>query len=441
MLGAAAQLGNTVSALPALSFISSDMSTKLDDMTDDFGDAFLFADKTDLDLQPRNAQIMTAQIEVPESASRNYPWPPLGGNRQIRLVKIIPSNDSHGLTQLATDFGSVTQTCDILSTSSPKQSFRATVQTAELGSPSRPRYVALSYTWLEFPHTFPLLVSDERSESSSVNTSETKAVLYINASLHSFLQRLFSDTSNAQALTLWIDQICIDQTNDVEKSQQVRLMKDIFANADKTFIWLGETDEDSDLAIKVLNSVTHLRPLAESEQQEQTYSQEKTKATSLVNKADLRNPNSAVTRNRTAIGRLLNRPYFGRAWIYQEAAVSRRALVKIGPHEIDFSLFSHAVTLYSDAEEQVSRDFGRSLSRSTKGPTTLGTIEVGRRKLRSFTPEDGEEADQWTPTAFLNLLTRLAGTVKAKDDRDLIFAFLGFLPQDPQRPLISPDYT
>jgi hypothetical protein len=42
---------------------------------------------------------------------------------------------------------------------------------------------------------------------------------------------------------LWIDSVCIDQTSDEEKSQQVPLMGDIYRLARRTVVWLGEGDE------------------------------------------------------------------------------------------------------------------------------------------------------------------------------------------------------
>ena len=45
--------------------------------------------------------------------------------------------------------------------------------------------------------------------------------------------------------TLWIDAICIDQSNDDEKSVQVSLMGDVYRLANNVLIWLGE-DEDPD---------------------------------------------------------------------------------------------------------------------------------------------------------------------------------------------------
>ena len=46
---------------------------------------------------------------------------------------------------------------------------------------------------------------------------------------------------------LWIDAICIDQSNVEERNHQVPLMKTIYSNADAVQVWLGEpTDGDYD---------------------------------------------------------------------------------------------------------------------------------------------------------------------------------------------------
>jgi hypothetical protein len=45
---------------------------------------------------------------------------------------------------------------------------------------------------------------------------------------------------------LWIDQICIDQSRDVEKGHQVAQLLQIFLKATSVFVWLGQTFDGSD---------------------------------------------------------------------------------------------------------------------------------------------------------------------------------------------------
>lgn len=47
---------------------------------------------------------------------------------------------------------------------------------------------------------------------------------------------------------LWADSICINQTDDDEKSRQVALMGDIYRQASKVLIWVGEADEGCDMS-------------------------------------------------------------------------------------------------------------------------------------------------------------------------------------------------
>jgi hypothetical protein len=48
---------------------------------------------------------------------------------------------------------------------------------------------------------------------------------------------------NDKARTLWADQICIDQDNAVEKSQQISLMDIIYRNARHVLVWLGQDQQ------------------------------------------------------------------------------------------------------------------------------------------------------------------------------------------------------
>jgi hypothetical protein len=83
-----------------------------------------------------------------------------------------------------------------------------------------PPYLALSYVW----------GSEESSEIILINGHE----ITIRRNLWNFLVHVFEDNVQVQpgmevvSQLLWIDAICIDQTNMSERASQVRLMKDIY---------------------------------------------------------------------------------------------------------------------------------------------------------------------------------------------------------------------
>jgi hypothetical protein len=53
---------------------------------------------------------------------------------------------------------------------------------------------------------------------------------------------------------LWIDAICIDQTNHPEKEDQIQLMSKIYGLAQRVIVWLGKATDSSDLAIKEIRA-------------------------------------------------------------------------------------------------------------------------------------------------------------------------------------------
>lgn len=49
---------------------------------------------------------------------------------------------------------------------------------------------------------------------------------------------------------LWVDAICIDQESRVEREEQVRMMTGIYYKASRVLVWLGEGDNNGDLALR-----------------------------------------------------------------------------------------------------------------------------------------------------------------------------------------------
>ena len=82
-----------------------------------------------------------------------------------------------------------------------------------------PSYVALSYTWEEPP-------------TRSVSIDGKKFEIRMN--LLNFLGTYETDEY------LWIDQICIDQSNPEEQSHQVRMMWKIYSRCNFVLVWLRD---------------------------------------------------------------------------------------------------------------------------------------------------------------------------------------------------------
>jgi hypothetical protein len=93
---------------------------------------------------------------------------------------------------------------------------------------SSEEYEALSYVWGD-PEPCCEIICDGRH-------------LGLTASLHDALRRLRLPDRPRR---LWADQICINQKDKEERSQQVQFMNHIYKNASHVLVWLGPDDKRS----------------------------------------------------------------------------------------------------------------------------------------------------------------------------------------------------
>lgn len=85
-------------------------------------------------------------------------------------------------------------------------------------------YKALSYVW----------GSDVPKDEQSVYCNGVRVPVTLN--LYSALHSLRNATN---VMTIWVDSLCIDQSNERERTRQVRMMREIYSNSQEVVIWLG----------------------------------------------------------------------------------------------------------------------------------------------------------------------------------------------------------
>ena len=94
---------------------------------------------------------------------------------------------------------------------------------------------ALSYVWGSGDTPYTILIDNREYR--------------VGANLHAALLHLRDGFVDR---VLWIDAICIDQTNMAEKGQQVHAMAKIYAKAGRVIVWLGEEVANSDQALEAI---------------------------------------------------------------------------------------------------------------------------------------------------------------------------------------------
>jgi len=113
----------------------------------------------------------------------------------------------------------------------------ATMQAFPLSS--APNFRALSYSWGTGERTHRVLLPE--------------GTFPVTSSLYAALQHVRRITGGP--IVLWIDQICINQDNEAEKTAQVKLMGEIYTRAKQVIAWLGPADGTSDSFMELLANV------------------------------------------------------------------------------------------------------------------------------------------------------------------------------------------
>ncbi|KAI1330728.1 HET domain-containing protein [Xylariaceae sp. FL0255] len=184
-----------------------------------------------------------------------------------------------------------------------------------------PPYYTLSYCWGTDPQSIPLQVG--------------KGTIYINTNLAQGIRRLkelagCKSKGPIQIKYIWIDKICINQSDIFERSSQVCLMGEIYSRSIRTLVWLGaETTSEHD-AWPLLDQI--YRVFREQNPEARTladiplrlYSDERHVALGLP---DLNN------KQWKHLDTLLRIPWFTRIWVVQEVVLSSQdPIVLYGQH-------------------------------------------------------------------------------------------------------------
>jgi len=184
-----------------------------------------------------------------------------------------------------------------------------TIDTYNFGN--APQYKTLSYTW--------------GSQDALSKIKLNDALFLVTPNLLAALQQLRLNQSKSGKSKLWIDAICINQSDNREKNHQVMRMKDIYANAVEVIIWIGKPDNLSGIAFDTL---------------ERFSTHDGTQDGSGTYKDIL----DTAAKRRTAIQHFIERPYFGRVWVIQEVVVAKNATIHCGSFLIDFKVL-HLATM------------------------------------------------------------------------------------------------
>jgi hypothetical protein len=255
-------------------------------------------------------------------------------------------------------------------------------------------YAAISYTWADESGNQALERDIIICSDALLGSRITKVTVNCDLAL-----RRVRDTIKSRML--WIDTLCIDQANAVERGHQVQQMQRIYANAATVYAYIGEAADRSDDLLDALNEYKlggALRQIPVAVQPQ---------------------------RARSWLDAFLRRRWFTRVWCLQEVGMAQRVEVMCGDKTI----------LWSQLVMADLQRFRVDPSARTNSAYTDPYEYYGAFPLILQLPMKGKQP----PNKLYSLLEAARTSCDATDQRDRVYALLGLLElADDEK--IAPDY-
>lgn len=271
----------------------------------------------------------------------------------------------------------------------------------------RGTYEPISYCWKTYIHKHWLGVTyKEKKDQKTFQICIDKADFYITESLQSALQQIRLVT---EIRVLWADSVCINQSDDNEKSVQVAMMGEIYQSGKQTLAWLGNANYWTGRAFKIL-SVAMCKDSEDSESNElsrDVIDKPNQSSQDTGAKPCLRHLRYLWSLWQTGLRSqaycsISCRPYFERAWIVQEVVLSNNVVVMCGKYNLNIT------------GEDLYQAFDKL---AQKNP---GLVPEAYWIKRSF----GDLWDNLELYCLPEMICKLLHT-KASDQRDKLYSTLG----------------
>ncbi|KAI1739066.1 heterokaryon incompatibility protein-domain-containing protein [Xylaria scruposa] len=260
-----------------------------------------------------------------------------------------------------------------------------------------PVYEALSYVW------------GSKTPPSWVRVAEAvESELQVTRNLDVALRHLrYTDRPRF----IWVDALCIDQLNNVEKGPQVAMMGEIYRLAARVVVWLGPEENNSDRALSWLEYMgsqvkfeSSLVPVPGADE----------------SISDHIVPIPLEAADLSYLYHLLCRPWFERLWTRQEIILANRdAIVLCGTSTVEWQLFRRGCACVHLKPQHPSEYTEKIYARS-------------RLLMGLFV---------WRPKGFtFNEIRDWFGDLNCEDPRDRVYAVLGLIHENIHLD-IQPEYT
>ena len=243
----------------------------------------------------------------------------------------------------------------------------------------------------------------------------------VTTNLYGALSMLRSSSS----LALWVDAICINQDNVLERNSQVQLMKDIYSSAQVVCAWLGSEGDGSAMGMDFIKIVAQERAALKNVNDNVEWLEKH----GFVH-ADVDDDSDHPW---FAFGKLLGRDYWQRVWCAQEVILATKVLIMCGDRIVTWE---DVMTTYA---------WSKKIQQTAEVPNTF-TMELWhlwKNTIRSI-PTTIEACNAYRRSRVDHGISSIRGWgalvlsrwLQATDPRDNVYGLLGIM----QVPL-EPDYS
>ena len=270
----------------------------------------------------------------------------------------------------------------------------------------KPRFEALSYTWGDPAVVEPVLLDDEEFNVTVGAWSALKALRY-----------------EDRPRVLWMDAICINQTDPEEKAEQLKLMGTVYRQASSVRVWLGEDDQGDKEAMSILKAMTITDGARNTLE--------------LGYRPEIR---------RKQVQQFLARSWWERLWVVQEVALGRHVVFQQGCKELEWKeLLTACYTSQKYFGEQLQMyRYGSYSSGPYNFMEIFESVKVLNRIRELCGADFAIDGPSHIRESTMNwaIVANLLRDKKASVDKDRLYALYGLLPATVvQRLGMKPSYT
>lgn len=310
-----------------------------------------------------------------------------------------------------------------------------------------PPFTAVSYTW---GNPYRDLYSDDIEKPP-----EFLARISCNGKQVAVTQNLFDALTTFVYLNmltfLWVDAVCINQSDLEERASQVTLMGDIYSMAHEVVVWLGPHREDAaDFLWATTDFLATVQSSDSSKKPKSIFSPGNIHIREFWPGLELEDPLPRLLR---FVFFYSSCRWFTRAWTLQEVVLAQQARMFCGKTEVSLQKAVELVTIIRTLgwDAELSSEFSRfyQIFPVKDLLLELPVLEYASSLVNNYLPSFEREESRWKhgaePIWALSSILLACRQYKCHEKRDKIYSALGIVskafPNNPITKAIVPNYT